>query len=75
IILMHDIQPSTAKALPDLLKALKDKGYRIVHLTPKDPVTTLAKYDEMLADSVKGLPSALSGRPTSSVVKTIKPNP
>ncbi|MGD9670743.1 MAG: polysaccharide deacetylase family protein [Hyphomicrobiaceae bacterium] len=75
IILMHDIQPATAKALPNLLKALKDKGYRIVHLTPKEPVTTLAKYDEMLTDAVKGLPSALSSRPTSSVVKTIKSNP
>ncbi|MGE0857126.1 MAG: polysaccharide deacetylase family protein, partial [Hyphomicrobiaceae bacterium] len=52
IVLMHDIQPSTAKALPDLLAALKQKGYRIIHLTPKDGVTTIAKYDEMVAESI-----------------------
>jgi len=33
IILMHDIQPSTGKALPKLLDALKSTGYRIVHLS------------------------------------------
>lgn len=32
IILMHDANGPTAKALPTLLKVLKDKGYRIVHL-------------------------------------------
>jgi hypothetical protein len=38
IILFHDIQPSTAKALPSLLADLKAKGYRIVHLVPKAPL-------------------------------------
>ena len=33
IILMHDIQPGTAKALPLLLKELKSKGYRVVHVS------------------------------------------
>ncbi len=33
IILMHDIQPRTAKALPALLKALKAGGYKVVHMT------------------------------------------
>jgi peptidoglycan/xylan/chitin deacetylase (PgdA/CDA1 family) len=32
IILMHDPQAVTAAALPALLKALKDNGYRAVHL-------------------------------------------
>lgn len=32
IILMHDPQAVTANALPALLKALKDNGYRVVHL-------------------------------------------
>ena len=75
IILMHDIQPSTAKALPQLLTELKAKGYRVVHLTSKDHVATLPKYDETVAGSVKGMPAALSSRPTSSVVKTITSNP
>jgi peptidoglycan/xylan/chitin deacetylase (PgdA/CDA1 family) len=32
IILMHDIHPATALALPALLKALKEGGYRVVHV-------------------------------------------
>jgi peptidoglycan-N-acetylglucosamine deacetylase len=45
IILFHDIQPSTAHALPGLLAELKAKGYRIVHVRPKGIATTLAAYD------------------------------
>ena len=32
IILMHDIHPDTALALPKLLKELKNEGYRVVHV-------------------------------------------
>jgi peptidoglycan/xylan/chitin deacetylase (PgdA/CDA1 family) len=32
IILMHDANPPTAKAIPTLLKVLKSKGYRVVHV-------------------------------------------
>jgi peptidoglycan/xylan/chitin deacetylase (PgdA/CDA1 family) len=32
IILMHDANTPTAKALPALLKVLNDKGYKVVHL-------------------------------------------
>jgi peptidoglycan/xylan/chitin deacetylase (PgdA/CDA1 family) len=32
IILMHDIHPATAKALPILLKELKANGYHVVHV-------------------------------------------
>ena len=35
IVLFHDIQSSTARALPGLLAELKAKGYRIVHMQPK----------------------------------------
>jgi peptidoglycan-N-acetylglucosamine deacetylase len=34
VLLLHDIQPRTALALPVLLKALKARGYRIVHVVP-----------------------------------------
>ena len=37
IILMHDFQQATAKALPDLLNQLKEKGYKVVHMRPKTP--------------------------------------
>jgi peptidoglycan/xylan/chitin deacetylase (PgdA/CDA1 family) len=32
IILMHDANPPTAKAIPTLLQVLKTKGYRVVHI-------------------------------------------
>jgi peptidoglycan-N-acetylglucosamine deacetylase len=32
LVLLHDAQDQTAAALPTLLRALKDNGYRIVHL-------------------------------------------
>jgi peptidoglycan/xylan/chitin deacetylase (PgdA/CDA1 family) len=34
ILLLHDIHDRTAKALPVLLRELKKRGYRIVHVTP-----------------------------------------
>jgi peptidoglycan/xylan/chitin deacetylase (PgdA/CDA1 family) len=34
ILLLHDIQPATALALPTLLAELKARGYRIVHVQP-----------------------------------------
>ena len=45
VLLFHDIQPSTARALPGLLAAIKAKGYRIVHLRPTAPVATLPEFD------------------------------
>jgi hypothetical protein len=45
IVLFHDIQPSTARALPVLLADLKAKGYRIVHLQPKAEATTMPEFD------------------------------
>jgi peptidoglycan-N-acetylglucosamine deacetylase len=35
ILLMHDVQPKTALALPALLTQLKMRGYRLVHVVPK----------------------------------------
>jgi len=37
VLLLHDIQPRTALALPVLLKGLKARGYRIVHVVPAGP--------------------------------------
>ena len=37
VLLLHDIQPRTAIALPVLLKTLKARGYRIVHVVPAGP--------------------------------------
>jgi peptidoglycan/xylan/chitin deacetylase (PgdA/CDA1 family) len=71
IILMHDIQPHTAKAMPALLAALKAGGYKVVHMKAKDDLKTLAEYDKLIEKDVKGLPAPGSERPLSSVVRTV----
>src|SRR6516164_1077144 len=48
IVLMHDIHPNTADALPELLRQLKVAGFKVVHMVPKEQLITIAKYDEML---------------------------
>jgi peptidoglycan/xylan/chitin deacetylase (PgdA/CDA1 family) len=58
IILLHDIHPSTAAAVPLLLTQLKAKGYRVVHLQPKTVVETIADYQP----PVKGARQASSRR-------------
>jgi peptidoglycan/xylan/chitin deacetylase (PgdA/CDA1 family) len=70
ILLMHDIQPGTAKAVPHLLAELKAKGYKVVHMKARAPITTLAQYDEELRKDNK-LPT-VSQNPTSSVVRTVE---
>ena len=49
ILLLHDIQPATALGLPELLRELKIRGYRIVHVVPATAerpktVTTAAQW-------------------------------
>ena len=70
IILMHDFQQATAKALPALLNELKVKGYKVVHMKAKTPVTTIAQWDEAAKNEIKGTGS--TDRPTSNVVRTIE---
>src|SRR6202790_2257960 len=70
MLLMHDFQHGTAEALPELLRQLKAAGYKVVHMVPKQPVTTLAKYDDMVRAQDK-FSSSNNTRPESSVVKTI----
>jgi peptidoglycan/xylan/chitin deacetylase (PgdA/CDA1 family) len=70
IILMHDFQKNTAEALPELLTQLKANGYKVVHMVPNAPATTVAKYDDMVKAQDK-YSSTNNTRPESSVVKTI----
>jgi peptidoglycan-N-acetylglucosamine deacetylase len=48
ILLLHDIQPATALALPTLLAELKARGYKIVHVVPStaDRPATVAETDD-----------------------------
>ena len=69
IILMHDFQQSTAKAMPQLLSELKAKGYKVVHMKSKAPAKSLPEFDEAAQGEIKG--PVATGKPTSSVVRTI----
>jgi hypothetical protein len=45
IILLHDIQASTAGAIRTVLAELKTRGYKVVHLRPTQGQVTVAEYD------------------------------
>jgi len=69
IVLMHDFQRATAQDVPDLLKTLKEKGYKIVHMRAKGPVKTIASYDEAIKKEFAG--NVVAKRPIASVVRTV----
>jgi peptidoglycan/xylan/chitin deacetylase (PgdA/CDA1 family) len=69
IILMHDFHRNTAEALPELIRQLKDGGYKIVRMVPKGELTTLPKYDDIIRQKYKL--SSDNTRSESSVVRTI----
>lgn len=71
IVLMHDIQPSTAKAVPTLLAELKKHGFKIVQMKAKTPLTTLPEFDTAIEANVKGLSAPGNERPLNSVVRTV----
>jgi peptidoglycan/xylan/chitin deacetylase (PgdA/CDA1 family) len=69
ILLMHDFKHHTAEALPELLRQLKAAGYKVVHMVPRQALTTIPKYDEMVTQQDKL--SSNNTRPENSVVRTI----
>jgi peptidoglycan/xylan/chitin deacetylase (PgdA/CDA1 family) len=69
IILMHDFQKSTSIALPQILEQLRQEGFKVVHIVPKQMFNTLPQYDEAVLKENK-LPTLMS-RPAESVVRTI----
>jgi peptidoglycan/xylan/chitin deacetylase (PgdA/CDA1 family) len=69
MILMHDFQRNTGETLPELLRQLKAAGYKVVHMVPKQQLTTLPKYDEMVSHQDKL--SSNNTRPENNVVHTI----
>jgi peptidoglycan/xylan/chitin deacetylase (PgdA/CDA1 family) len=49
IILMHDVEPSTAGGIKTLLDELQARGIRVVHLVAKGKAETVAMYDAFVA--------------------------
>jgi peptidoglycan-N-acetylglucosamine deacetylase len=66
IILFHDIQPSTAHGIRQMLAELKARGYRVVHIKPKQSQSTIAAYDERLERSSS--PRVAAVRPSPAPV-------
>ena len=63
IILFHDIKPATAKALPTILRRIKARGYKIVHLRSAAPLVPETKYDaELKSILAKTLARKKSGK-------------
>jgi hypothetical protein len=69
IILMHDFQKVTSIALPQILDQLQKDGFKIVHMVPKERLSTLPEYEEAILKDGK-LPT-MAQRPTESVVRTL----
>ena len=75
IILMHDIQPSTANMIKRLLDTLHAKGYKIVHMVPKTSAQALAEFENGAAKAIAAKSEKLREKPLAdrSVVWTMAP--
>lgn len=72
IILMHDFQHATSEAVPEILKQLKAKGFKIVQVVAKKPLEPLPEYVKIVQKEMGG--GLSDARPMSSVITTIKSN-
>jgi peptidoglycan/xylan/chitin deacetylase (PgdA/CDA1 family) len=72
IILMHDFQPATAKAVPEILAKLKEGGYKVVQVVGAKPLEPKPEYVQMVLKEMGG--GLEEARPMSSVIKTISGN-
>jgi peptidoglycan/xylan/chitin deacetylase (PgdA/CDA1 family) len=72
IVLMHDFQQATAAAAPELLKKLKEGGYKVVQVVGKTPTEPKKEYVEVVMKEIGG--GLDTARPMSSVIKTIDGN-
>jgi len=66
ILLLHDIHPATVAALPGLLRALKEQGFRVVHVKPAEQPgrIEIADNGKILA-SEPTWPPAAAGAPAA----------
>ncbi|MEZ5899758.1 MAG: polysaccharide deacetylase family protein [Hyphomicrobiaceae bacterium] len=65
IILMHDIQPSTAGMIKKLLDTLHDQGYKLVHVVPKQTEPTMVEFDVPAAQALAAKGSKAKQSPLS----------
>ena len=72
IVLMHDFQHATAEAVPELLKQLKAKGFKVVQVRGKTPIEPLPQYKEAVLKEIGG--GLETARPMSSVIRDVTGN-
>lgn len=77
IILMHDIHPWTAAMLPDLLKELQTRGFKVVHFVPKGQIETIASYDDAALKAIAAKSAKKAANPIAarSIVWPMSPAP
>jgi peptidoglycan/xylan/chitin deacetylase (PgdA/CDA1 family) len=63
ILLLHDIQPATALALPHLLRELKRRGYKIVQVAPATGPALVASASQQSAAPSPNAQSAAALQP------------
>ena len=64
------VRHAVRNALPQILAQLKQNGFKVVHMVPKDMLTTLPQYDEAVLKENK-LPTLASNKAAESVVRTV----
>ncbi len=81
ILLFHDIQISTVRAMPGLLNELHRKGFKVVHIVAGSTTPTLAAYDKQAEDlhanrrystKIRPVGSPIDERRTKKTKKTTK---
>jgi peptidoglycan/xylan/chitin deacetylase (PgdA/CDA1 family) len=78
ILLLHDIQPRTALMLPELLRDLKKRGFKIVHVVPDRAAPQPAPIapDFLMAAPLKpAWPRVLSGDTLNLIPAAVKAEP
>lgn len=63
IVLMHDSRPQTAAMLPGLLRDLKARGYRIVHVAPGEAPAPLAEAPANWRSETEAIIAGLRAHP------------
>lgn len=75
IVLFHDIKAVTARALPTILAGLKSRGYKIVHLTPKNGYSATRAYDAELGPILARRQIAMRTPPVEVAPVALPPAP
>lgn len=66
IILFHDIQPSTARALQGILDDIKARGFKVVQVVAKGTATTLPEFDAIAEKQMANKTAAAEQDPLAS---------